>query len=562
MNNFKQIHKAALVAGALGTALAGQASGQDNQLCQSGERQQQKNWTLDLTGLAGFNGTTVLGVKQHVIKGIDEVNSLASSQLKPVADNGDLVLSTGDTGVAYAAGRVTDLTGGGQSVRTNAYGVERYLADGGATKQGWEITFEFKDTGVTFTNVDANNANWDHRAPNSGVLIVYAGKTGVGGMADIETGEHVRAPNKTVIGQFHICTDCSGSGGVAHPTTNDGSEDATYILDPGTAPAGVWLDANGNDLSLPGAQLRIHVDTNFDGNPGNAVNPFSYKPPLFIQDGVDQFGVSECGNTVNDTCVRNDGSATISAVVPYCGIHKWYFGKQNPPFNSDNPKLPLPPIATIQVKDEFADRPNLKANFLQGLWNPARKDNGDKFGVGHYSCYGVSAFGSPGKVNFETTNFGLDTAQVGVPRELCISAHKDAVGNPIPAAPAAEPAYLCYGASSKQDGFPQVHQIEDLNLHFAQTNLPTTDRSIKGLAMFCTPVGLKGNPAPNISQEVQADPLTWMHKACYDIPDKVYPNPFIKVNLLDDFIQAAVGQDIVFSAERERRFCEPAIKLP
>ncbi|MEE9354510.1 MAG: hypothetical protein V3U75_03000, partial [Methylococcaceae bacterium] len=57
-----------------------------------------------------------------------------------------------------------------------------------------------------------------------------------------------------------------------------------------------------------------------------------------------------------------------------------------------------------------------------------------------------------------------------------------------------------------------------------------------------------------------ANPETWQHLACYDIP-RLPINPFIDVNLGDMLIQDAVGQKIVFSTEFERRFCEPAINL-
>ena len=234
-------------------------------------------------------------------------------------------------------------------------------------------------------------------------------------------------------------------------------------------------------------------------------------------------------------------------------IHKWYFGKQNPPFTSSNPKLPFPMATGLTLNDYLVSR-IMNANFLQGLMNPAGK-NEDVHPArdDHYSCYGISdtfglpqpAFFPPGNINIETTNFGQDTARVGVARELCLSAMKNTEGS------ITSQGYKCYDAKSNQTGFPVV----TLDDQFDDQDGP---RQVQKLSRFCTPVG-KNIAAPDVAEDPE-NPDTWDHLACYEIP-RSRISPFIDVDLGDMLIQNAVNQKIVFSVEYEQRFCERAINL-
>jgi hypothetical protein len=208
------------------------------------------------------------------------------------------------------------------------------------------------------------------------------------------------------------------------------------------------------------------------------------------------------------------------------------------------------------LRDQFADRIT-NVNFLQGLCNPADKNDQNKAPPQpdnpsdvHLSCYSITdAPGQPlflrRQAEITTQNFGQDTVTISTPAELCVSARKNEEGSII------GPAWKCYNASSPQRAFPIV-SLDDQFFVDAQ-------RDPSRLSRFCTPVGIN-NPDP--AEEETADPNTWQHLACYETPSvALLPNQ-INVNLLDQFIQSAVGQDITFTVEFERRFCEPARKIP
>ena len=314
-------------------------------------------------------------------------------------------------------------------------------------------------------------------------------------------------------------------------------------------PPSVRLTPTAGGLSFnvstnPGV-IPANCDTN--ANPGDGVDD---NLACFIAQPADASGFPQY------QVLTDENTEATAELVPgdvEIDVYKWYFGKQNPPFNDNNPKLPVPIATNLTLNDEFGSR-IMSANFLRGLMNPAGKNvDVDENRDDHLSCYGISdTFGvlqpavfPPGDTNIETTNFGQDIARVGFPRELCVSAMKNDEGN------LTNQSFKCYAASSRQSDFPVVtldDQFDDLD----------GARQVNKLSRFCTPAG-KNVPAPVIDED-PANPETWQHLACYDIP-RLPINPFIDVNLGDMLIQDAVGQKIVFSTEFERRFCEPAINL-
>ena len=227
---------------------------------------------------------------------------------------------------------------------------------------------------------------------------------------------------------------------------------------------------------------------------------------------------------------------------------KWYFGKQNIPFTEDNPRLPLP-IAQVELSDEFGSRIS-NFFFLKGLMNPARKNDGQRIGSEHLSCYSVAnAFGQPPffpprEVKIETENFGEDTVRLGSPLEVCVSAEKTFDGTTVGSINGQ--AYKCYNARSAQTDFP----IVDLDDQFDDFDGP---RELQRLSRLCTPVG-KDQPAP------RTDPSQFDHLACYELP-RTRVRPQIEVGLRDMLIETALGQDIDFTVEFERRFCEQARRM-
>ncbi len=238
------------------------------------------------------------------------------------------------------------------------------------------------------------------------------------------------------------------------------------------------------------------------------------------------------------------------------GVAKCYFGKQVPPITEDNPRLPNP-IARVTLNDQFASRVT-DVRFLRGLCNPAGKNEPvDPNRTDHYSCYSITdvpgqgVFFPPSEVVFETQNFGQDKARLGSALELCIPAIKNGVGT------IEGHGLKCYNVNrNEQQEFPSFTFDDQFDI------AEDTPRDIKKLSRFCTPVG-KDTPDP--APVETEDPGTWAHWACYDYvasPYTVFPlAERIPVNLEDMLIQDALGQDIIFTTEGERRFCEPARKL-
>lgn len=249
--------------------------------------------------------------------------------------------------------------------------------------------------------------------------------------------------------------------------------------------------------------------------------------------------------TVTEPTVFGEGIVGVVTSVPIPGPFKCYLGKQFPPFTEDNPRLPFPAIARVKLNDQFASR-KTDVRFLKGLCNPAGKDAPvDTARTDHLSCYtitdapGQAPFFPPRRVTIETENFGEDTVRLGHAFELCVSASKNTDGG------IAGTALKCYNARSAQRDFPNI-TLDDQFF----TDEPAR---IKRLSRLCTPVGIDGPAPPELSN-------TFDHLACYDI-DRRFLQPFIKVDLLDRFIEDAVGQDINFTTALKHRFCEPARKL-
>ena len=129
---------------------------------------------------------------------------------------------------------------------------------------------------------------------------------------------------------------------------------------------------------------------------------------------------------------------------------KCYFGKQLPPFDEANPRLPFP-VATVQLSDQFQSR-TYDALFLLGLCNSALKNDLDPGAIppAHQTCYklrsapGQDLFIPPRAVEIETENFGEETFRLGQPLELCNPAVKTVLPDGVPQGSTAGTDYLCY----------------------------------------------------------------------------------------------------------------------
>jgi hypothetical protein len=197
-----------------------------------------------------------------------------------------------------------------------------------------------------------------------------------------------------------------------------------------------------DDRLAPNPAGRVSINT----NPGGLAPAACLAPNCFIaQPGV-EYTLEIAAQTLAEARYE---------VLVRDFVHKCYFGKQNPPFPAGNPRLPVP-IARKFLSDQFVSNRDSNVNFLQGLCNPADKNDQDNLPplrTDHLSCYGVTDASLqapvrlPRAVQIRTGNFGLDTVTLSPIVELCVPAGKSRNLNVPAPAPTPGPAYKCYNAT-------------------------------------------------------------------------------------------------------------------
>lgn len=243
------------------------------------------DWTIDLGAVTGEGlSGQISDIKQVTFHGIAHSQNLDT--------NNDGIASVGDFGFVDGHLVGTSLVNSGGSI-----------IPGTGLNDIWEITFDFSVDGYNWAQDPVSGAiSYTHIGPlnTDGILDIYVDNLSDGSSASTGTGDGYT--DGTLVGSFLIQ---AGDGGIFTPTTFDGSDDATFTLI--SAMAGVFLDADGNDLSL-GALLGI-TDSNFDADFGD-LGYFSQAAPS----NWGAYFAALGGGTQLAFYALEDGSATLATI--------------------------------------------------------------------------------------------------------------------------------------------------------------------------------------------------------------------------------------------------------
>lgn len=249
------------------------------------------DWTFNLGGIDGIAaGTQVQNVSEITYVGLVH-NHNYDTNANGKGDVGELGQSDG----LLAATSFLDTNG--------------QIIFGTGLNSTYQLTFGFTvDTKITAIDPVTGDVSFIHLAPTvpgthtAGIIEVFVdGPTGGVTVANQSTGDNYLDGQPVAI--FEVLT---GDGGVFHPATFDGSDDATFVLL--AALPGVILDHNGNDIAIAGGLLAL-TDSNTDGDPTHNPNiGFTITTP-----SAWPFALNGAG-TINDNFEEEDGSARLAPV--------------------------------------------------------------------------------------------------------------------------------------------------------------------------------------------------------------------------------------------------------